>query len=226
MLKKLLPKLNLLYTGLALVLLIGLGIFAFKIVILKNLPAAVMLRVPFTTQAPTDNWSRNEDCEETSLVMANAFLSGIVEDKVPTGIAQETINNLKKWEQTNLGYNANTGAEATGKMAMGALGLKITQIQNFTETDLKMELNNKHPILLPINAKLLGSPQYLNNGPTYHMIVIKGYRGDTFIVNDPGTDSGNGNEYAFAILKKASADWVNATKQMDLNRKMALIVSK
>ena len=220
------PKLDMLYAGLAFVFLAIAALFIFKVAIPKIIPAKVILQVPFSAQAPTNNWSRNEDCEETSITMANAFLTGTTEDKIPSGAAQEAINNLKKWEQTNLGYNADTGANATTKMAEGAFGLKIRQIQNFTETDLKTELINKHPILLPINAKLLGSPQYLNDGPTYHMIVIRGFKGHTFIVNDPGTNNGDGNEYSFSILQKASADWNNVTKTIDVSRKIALVVYK
>ena len=215
-----------LYAGIAFVLLIGAGWYIFKIVTPKNIPTSFILQVPFSAQAPTDNWSRNEDCEETSLVMVNAFLTGNKENELTASSTQEAINIIKKWEQANLGYNANTGADATTKMAQNALILKVRQIKDYTETDLKTELVNGHPILLPINAKLLGSPQYLENGPTYHMIVIRGFRGDTFIVNDPGTDRGISNEYSFAVLQKASADWINATKKMDPKIKIALVISK
>ena len=177
------------------------------------MPASVILQVPFSAQAPTNDWSRNEDCEETSITMANAFLAGTTEDRLPAAAAQNAINNLKGLGTTNLGYNANTGVDATTKMAQGAFGLTITQIQNFTEEDLKNALANNHPILLPINAKLLDSAQYANGGPIYHMIVLRGFKGDTFIVNDPGTDSGDGNEYPFSVLQNASADWNNATKR-------------
>jgi hypothetical protein len=220
------PKLDMLTAGIAFIVLAGAALFIFKVVVPKIIPARVILQVPFSAQAPTNNWSRNEDCEETSIMMANAFLTGTTEDKVPAPAAQEAINNLKQWEQTNLGYNADTGADATTRMAEGAFGLTIRQIQNFTEADLKAEITNKHPILLPINAKLLGSPQYYSDGPTYHMIVIRGFKGDTFIVNDPGTNNGDGNEYSFAILQKASADWNNTTKTIDNSRKIALVVSK
>jgi len=220
------PKLDMLSAGIAFVLLASAGVIIFKVVIPKIMPAAIVLQVPFSAQAPTNNWSRNEDCEETSITMANAFLTGTTEDKLPAAAAQNAINNLKTWGQANLGYNANTGADATTKMAQGAFGLTITQIPNFTESDLKTALTNKHPILLPINAKLLGSAQYANGGPTYHMIVIRGFKGDSFIVNDPGTDSGDGNEYPFSILQKASADWNQITKSIDATRKIALVVSK
>lgn len=220
------PKLDMLSLGLIFVVMAAAVLYFFRVPIPRIIPSSLILQVPFSAQAPTNNWSRNEDCEETSITMANAFVGGNIQDKLPAAAAQNAINNLKIWEQANLGYNANTGADATTKMAEGAFGLKITQIPNFTEDDLKKALLNNHPILLPINAKLLQSPQYANGGPTYHMIVLRGFKGDTFIVNDPGTDGGDGNEYSFSILQKASADWNNATKSIDSNRKFALVVSK
>lgn len=220
------PKLDMLSAGIAFVVLASAALFIFKVVIPKVMPQTVILQVPFSAQAPTDNWNRNEDCEETSITMANAFLTGTTEDKLPANAAQNAINNLKTWEQANLGYNANTGVDATSKMAQGAFGLTITQLPNFTEADLKQALTANHPILLPINAKLLGNTQYKNGGPLYHMIVLRGFKGDSFIVNDPGTDNGDGNEYPFSILQKASADWNNTTKSIDSTRKIALVVSK
>ena len=73
---------------------------------------------------------------------------------------------------------------------------------------------------------MLPNTHYINGGPLYHMIVIRGYKGDTFIVNDPGTDNGDGNEYSFAVLHKASADWNQGTKSIDTSRKVALVVDK
>ncbi len=220
------PKLDMLYAGIVFVLLAVAALFIFKMVAPKTIPINFVLAVPFSAQAPTDNWSRNEDCEETSITMANAFLTGTTEDRLPATAAQNAIDNLKKWEQANLGYNQNTGADATTKMAEGAFGLNITQIPNFTENDLKIALINNHPILLPINAKLLGNTQYVNGGPLYHMIVLRGFKGDTFIVNDPGTDGGDGNEYPFSVLQNAASDWNNATKSIDSTRKIALVVTK
>src|SRR3989344_3465229 len=194
------PKIDMAFAGLAFVILAGAVLYIFKVAPQKSLPKTVILPVPFSAQAPTDNWNRNEDCEEASITMANAFLTGNTQNELPPGPAQEAINNLRKWEQANLGYNIDTGADATTRMAEGAFGLKIRQIKDFTEEDLKRALMDNHPILLPINGKLLGSSQYVNDGPTYHMIVIRGFKGSTFIVNDPGTNSGNGQEYSFDVL--------------------------
>ncbi len=226
MLKNKITKSHLLYASMIFVLLLGVGFYVFKFVNSKNIPATFILPVPFSAQAPTNDWSRNEDCEETSLAMVNAFLNGNTKENISAIPTQATIDNLKIWEEKNLGYNADTGAKTTTRMAQDALGLKIKQIENYTALDLKKELLKGHPILLPINAKLLGIPQYLEDGPTYHMIVIRGFRDNTFIVNDPGTNNGDGNEYTFSVLQKASADWDNTLKKMDPTKKIALIVSK
>ena len=213
---------------LGVIVLFAIGLFVFKSPLIqkKDILHTLILQVPFSPQAPTDNWNRNEDCEETSIMMANTFLTGNKGNVVPAAAAQEAINNLKKWEQANLGYNIDTGADATTRMAEGAFGLNVKQIVNFREDDLKRELLEGHPILLPINAKFLGTQQYTNGGPTYHMIVLRGFKGSTFIVNDPGTNNGNGNEYSFDVLKKAASDWNHLSKLMDSNRKIALVLSR
>lgn len=191
----------------------------------NRVPASLVLQVPFTPQAPTDKWDRNEDCEETSVTMANAYLNGQKQNEMSAADAQDAINQLKNWENVNAGYNLNSGADATMHMAQGAFGITVTQIRNFSEHDLKRELAKNHVILLPINARLLGNT-YQDNGPLYHMIVVRGYNEKEFIVNDPGTNSGNGNVYTFETLKKASADWDQAAMAMDPNRKVALVLSK
>ena len=220
------PIWDMLFTAFAVVVAAVVVLFVFRQTMPARMPQTLILQVPFSPQAPTDNWSRNEDCEETSITMANAFLTGNTTNELPAGAAQEAINNLKQWENANLGYNIDTGANATARMGEGAFGLKISQIPNFTEDDLKKALVDGHPVLLPINAKLLANAQYRNEGPTYHMIVLRGFKGSRFIINDPGTNNGNGNEYSFTLLKKASADWNNTTKTMDPNRKIALVVSR
>ena len=190
------------------------------------IPSKLILQVPFTPQAPTDKWDRNEDCEETSITMANAFLSNNTANELATEESQKAIDNLKIWENANFGYNADTGAMTTTRMAEGAFGLKVKQIKNFTEQDLKQALVDNHPILLPIDARKLNNPKYKNSGPQYHMVVIRGFHESVFIVNDPGTNDGNGNEYTFDVLKNAAADWNQAEQKMEPESKIALILSK
>ena len=206
-----------------------LGLAAAVIFVMGKLrpePLSVILQVPFSSQAPSGNWENNEDCEETSIVMVNAFLTGNTENVLSGSASQVAIDDLKKWEQENLGYNKDTGAEVTARLARSFYDLQITQIDNFSEQDLKQELAQGHPILLPVNAGLLGSPKYRNVAPFYHMIVVRGYTNKGFIVNDPGTEDGNGNVYSFSILKKAAVDWNHDTMKMEPSIKTALVVSR
>lgn len=207
-------------------ILLGLVVVGAIVFVNRPLPATLLLAVPFTDQAPTGKWDRNEDCEEASIAMAQAYLTGDTEDRLPSVGAQTYISKLRAWEQANIGYNANTGAYATSSMAEGAFGITVRQIKDYTETDLKKELANNHVILLPINARLLGNSTYVNSGPTYHMIVVRGYNASGFIVNDPGTTDGDSNVYSFATLHTAAADWNNSAKIMDPTIKIALILSK
>lgn len=192
----------------------------------RPLPKELVLQVPFTDQAPTGKWDRNEDCEETSIAMAQAYLTGDTEDRLPIAGAQVYISQLRAWEAKNIGYNANTGAYTTSSMAEGTFGLHVKQIHNYTELDLKKALAKHQVVLLPINARLLGNPSYLDSGPLYHMIVVRGYTKDGFIVNDPGTTQGNGNVYTFTTLQKAAADWNNQAQKMDSTVKIALVLSR
>jgi uncharacterized protein YvpB len=192
----------------------------------QTLPQSFMLAVPFTTQAPNNNWDRNEDCEETSITMANAFLGGDRGDKLPAARAQESINALKTWEGKNLGYNANTGTDATTRMATGAFGLKVETLSDYSADDLKQALREGHPILLSVNAKVLNPAQYEVKGPLYHMIVVLGYDGENFTVHDPGTNSGARNVYSFTELKNSAADWDQGTKTIQPSTKNALVLSK
>ena len=212
--------------GALVIILAGAAFFSLKNYTNSTRADTLVLQIPFTPQAPTDKWDRNEDCEETSITMANAFLSGNTSNEIETNEALKSIENLKTWENANLGFNDDTGSMATTRLAEGAFGLKVDHIKDFTEADLKKALADNHPVLLPIDARILDNPLYRNSGPQYHMIVIRGYKGSTFIVNDPGTNRGNGNEYSFEMLRNAAADWNEQTKQLEPQNKIALVLSK
>lgn len=209
------------------IVLIGFGIIGGTFLIANGMqPEALLLAVPFTDQAPTGKWDRNEDCEETSIAMAHAYFEGNREDKLTVALAQEYISKLRNWEANNIGYNADTGAYATSSMAEGTFGITVRQIKDYTEDDLKKELSKNHVILLPVNARLLDNLTYQESGPFYHMIVVRGYDTSGFIINDPGTMHGNGMFYSFETLKRASADWNNSARIMDSTIKIALILSR
>src|SRR6185369_6099287 len=88
------PKLDMLSIAIILIIIAAAVAYFFRTPIPKTIPGSFVLQVPFTPQAPTNNWSRNEDCEETSITMANAFVGGNLSTTLQAKAAQEAINNL------------------------------------------------------------------------------------------------------------------------------------
>src|SRR3981081_520327 len=65
-----------------------------------NLPAAVILPVPFTSQAPLNNWAqRQHTCEEASVVMVNRYLQGDHSGAlIDPQTADASINQITGWK--------------------------------------------------------------------------------------------------------------------------------
>lgn len=184
-------------------LTIGAGIF--QVITNPPLPEKLEQKVPFSTQAPLDNWDHNENCEETSVIMAYHFF--LNQSDLDPELVNDEINNLIKWEEANLGHHEDTGSFETAKMARYNFPLQTTILDGFTERDFKSVLNKHQVILLPVNAQYLEPSNYTDLHPTYHMIVIHSYDQGEFIVHDPGTRRGANNRYSFVQLQAAAADW-------------------
>jgi len=150
-------------------------------------------------------------------------LYGDTRETLPPAEAQKSIQKALNWENQNLGHNANTGADETAKMAEEAFGLGTSEIFNYSALDLKRALSKNNVVLLLVNAPTLNPERYARTGAGYHMVVLRGYNGDTFFINDPGTTNGRNKPYSFDTIKKAAADWSGHT---DFTRKVALVLSR
>lgn len=191
----------------------------------KPLPAKFTLTVPFTAQAPTANWDElhNQACEEASSIMANAYFTGI--NSLPPATVEKQISLLTKWEDANLGYHLSINTQETKKMIEGNYKLSA-EISEIDEQKIKRALVDNKLVLLPANGQMLNNPNFKTPGPIYHMIVITGYDGDTFITNDPGTRNGLNYKYTYDVLEAANGNWDKDADQVNLNDKQILIVSK
>ncbi len=205
-------------------------------------PKTLLLKVPFTPQAPTANWDllHNEACEEAGAIMAAAYF-GILNPllskegwispagerqggNLPANIVEDEIQKLTAWQDNNFGYHLDTTSAETAEMIEKVYGLKTKLINNFSADELKRELLQNHLVLISANGRKLKNPFYKRPGPIHHMLVIKGFVNGQFVTNDPGTKRGLNYIYSFNAIYNAAADWNHEQKNVDNNRKVAIVV--
>jgi hypothetical protein len=73
---------------------------------------------------------------------------------------------------------------------------------------------------------MLKNPYYSGDGPWYHMIVVIGYDGTSFITNDVGTKRGAQYHYTYDTLINAIHDWTGTDDMIATGSKNALVLSK
>jgi len=172
-----------------------------------KLPDTFTIKVPFTTQAPLVNWdsAHEEACEEASLIMVHHFI-----DKttiISKESAETEIQDLLTYEAGN-GYAVDVTVKELNQIAKSYYSLsKGRVVADATIDKIKAEIAANRPVIIPAAGKMLGNPNFQNGGPIYHMLVITGYEGDEFIVNDPGTRKGENYRYKQDILFTAIHDW-------------------
>jgi hypothetical protein len=192
----------------------------------EKLPPTYLLEVPFTSQAPLLNWDavHEETCEEASLLMAHRFLQGERKAIEPES-AEADLLALVRWEERN-----NFGVDVT----IGELALIAEQYYGYTPVieeavtvqRIKEIIAAGHPIIIPAAGRDLGNPYFSGEGPWYHMLVIRGYDRNEFIVNDPGTRRGEAYEYPYDVLINAIHDWTGVKENIRSGKKRMLILKK
>lgn len=192
------------------------------------IPDNHFLAVPFTAQAPTANWDElhNEACEEASAIMAWSYFSGDQRAVLPAKEVEAEIKKLTDWQQKNFGYYLDATLEETGQMLREVYNLKTEMIAEATEAAIKEALTQNRLVILAVDGRKIGNPNYKAPGPKYHMLVIRGYEDGEVITNDSGTRKGQGYRYSFKTLLDATADWDHATDDIDPQFNAMLVVYK
>lgn len=178
-----------------------------KIVQLKGLPVEFNLAVPFTSQAPFEKWDLpyKEACEEASILMVDAFYK---KQKLTKKLSDEEIKKLVEWQKTRLGHFEDTNVEETARIMREYYGYKdVRVVYDITIDDIKREVAQGRPVILPAAGRLLGNKYFRQPGPLYHMLVVRGWtKKGLIITNDPGTKRGEGYLYKPDVLMKAVHD--------------------
>lgn len=170
----------------------------------------VLHDVPFTSQAPTGNWSdpRQQDgCEEASLLMAWFWISNT---SLSGRAAEEKIIDIAEFEKKNYQNYINTSPEDTARLMRDYFGhQKISIKRKIAANDIKLELEQGRLVIIPAYGKALNNPNFTNGGPVHHMLLIRGYdeKKKEFITNDPGTRKGEEYRYSYNTIMNAIFDY-------------------
>ena len=172
--------------------------------------AALISGVPFTVQAPFAEWSNpifQDACEEASIVMAAAWVSG---KSLTKESAKRDIQALAAYQKKLLGHSADTSIEDTEKLLQDFLGVTTTEVKRGVMVpDIKEAVVAEKIVIVPTDGRKLGNPNFKAPGPPRHMLVIIGYDDPKaeFITNDPGTRKGEGYRYDQTVLYEAILDY-------------------
>lgn len=196
------------------------------------LPASVLansLLVPFTSQAPDGRWVEPwfNACEETSVAMVDNFYQNSTNKKITKNKAKKDILQILKIKESRWGKSLDENAEKIVELINNYLPWEAKIVENPTIEDIKNEIDNNQPVIIPAYGKALQNKYFRNGGPIYHMLVISGYDDATneFITEEPGTIRGLDFRYSYDKLINAIHNFVDRGKTKD-GPKVAIFTSK
>jgi len=172
-----------------------------------GLPYEFNLDVPFTSQAPHKEWddTYKEACEEASVIMVDYFYKN--KNFSGPDEADEEILDFIEFETELLGFFESTTVNELARVVEGYWGYDVDLIYDFSIANIKQAIYKGYPVIVPAAGQILDNPNFQDPGPLYHMLVIKGWKGDEFITNDPGTMHGEDWLYEFDHLVDSTHDW-------------------
>jgi hypothetical protein len=188
-----------------------------------SLPQAVILKVPFTTQAPLGNWAqRQHTCEEASLLMVDRYLRGDHSTGTIDGrTADAGINQITVWKPA-----VDLEIHQIGALAKRYMGW-ADQVMPATRIAMKQQLALGRPLIVGVRTHGLGNANYPGFRTHFeqtgysvsHYLVVVGYdTNDSFILNDPGISKGHGWHIKFDQLMHAIDDLDQAYPSLNAGR--------
>lgn len=184
--------------------------------------------VPFTSQAPTGDWSQSafqDGCEEASTLMVWMAREG---KKLTRDEVRKKLIDMAEFQEKKIGHGVDTDGVTTDTILLQEyFGITDSELiaYDFTLTELKLALK-RGLVIVPTNGRLLKNPNFTAPGPLQHMLVITGYDVETkeFITNDPGTRKGEGYRYPEQVLYDAIREYPTGKHLPIKTERKAMIV--
>jgi len=187
--------------------------------------ASVNLAVPFTSQAPSYNWDQpfQDACEEASLIMIDYYYQD--KELPPPLQIEDILLDMIGWQQDNWDGHFNLSVDKVVEFAGIYYDYDIEVVKDLTTDKIEDYLDRGLPIVIPADGHILEQPYFTNDGPDYHMLVIKGYIDGNFITNDPGTWRGADFIYSYENMMASIMDW-DTKKASATGPKQGLVLLK
>lgn len=162
-------------------------------------PAAAVLPVPYSVQAPGNNWKIFENaCEEDAVLMYHQFLAGDSRTDLPVAEVGPALRAMQQWQVTNWGAEKDLTIDKTGQLAQAYYGYHY-EVVPATQESITAQIASGHPVIVPVMTHSLQNPHYGPN-TVYHEVLIKGYNAEGVVANDGGVKEGKNWFYNWSVL--------------------------
>jgi hypothetical protein len=162
-------------------------------------PAAAVLPVPYSVQAPANNWKIFENaCEEDAVLMYHQFLAGDSRTDLPVAEVGPALRAMQQWQVTNWGAEKDLTIDKTGQLAQAYYGYHY-EVVPATQESITAQIASGHPVIVPVMTHSLQNPHYGPN-TVYHEVLIKGYNAEGVVANDGGVKEGKNWFYNWSVL--------------------------
>jgi hypothetical protein len=185
-----------------------------------KLPETVNLDIQFISQAPFAFWDNlhNEACEEASIISATNYFD---QTTLSPSEIDEKIQSMVGWQESNFGGHYDLPSDKIKELVDGFyLGkYKTKVVKDFNIDDIKKELAEGNPVIVPLSGRTIGNPYFRQPGPVYHVLVIRGYDSGSgeFITNDVGTNKeGENMRYSYDVIFDSIHDMPKWEQYKDL----------
>lgn len=173
------------------------------------LPDHIVLQVPFTTQAPLNNWDQHqESCEAANLTMLDLYWRHDQSVVIDPHAADNLIRQIDGWKS-----QPDLNDTMMGRLAQQHLGYAYRLLPNDPRV-IAQQLSAGRPLLAEVRTHGLGNPHYPGYASHYeqtgwsvpHFVTIIGYDSTGVWLNDPGISWGRGYHITYAQLTHAIDD--------------------
>ena len=175
------------------------------------LPTSVLVKVPFTSQSPFNQWGagnvHEEYCEAAALLMVGDFFKGDSRSKIPPAEADGAMGQIVSVERRMFPGVLDLPLSSIGSVGTQLYGLNPT-VAPVDLDAIERNLAQGRPMIIPVmthgaNGQKI-SPYY-GTVNVYHVIVLIGYDNAKGLLytNDAGFMEGQNYAYTWSTLSTA-----------------------